>query len=75
MSIPVFVIRLGVAMNHKEIPTAEALAWRVGVSRGTAYSWMKGHSMPSADALVKLRRELGVSIDWLLGVSDTSEAA
>ena len=45
-----------------------------GVRMGTVRSWLRGDRMPNADSVVRCARGLGVTSDWLLGLSDEKEA-
>lgn len=44
----------------------EAFAKRLGVSQATVSDWVNGEHMPSAERLVAISRETGISVDKLL---------
>lgn len=48
-----------------------AFARALNTSHGTAVRFLSGQSLPPALVLIALSRMLGVSVDWLLGISDT----
>ncbi len=50
--------------------TAKELAQNIGVSTGNVTDWRKGRSKPSAEVVAKIARYLGVSTDYLHGLSD-----
>jgi transcriptional regulator with XRE-family HTH domain len=45
----------------------KAFATRINAAESTVYRWINGESKPQPRALMAIRRELGVSIDWLKG--------
>ena len=47
-----------------------ALAEKVGRSRSAVSYWTLGKSEPSLDDLVAIHEALGVSVDWLLGLTE-----
>ena len=51
-----------------------AFANRIGISMGTLTPWLQGTSLPGAKHLTRIRQEFGVSIDWLVGLPETTEA-
>ena len=51
-----------------------AFASRIGISMGTLTPWLQGTSLPGAKHLTRIRQEFGVSIDWLVGLPETTEA-
>lgn len=53
--------------------TQEDLAFRLNIGQYTISAWETGKAMPEADNLIALSRELSVSIDWLLGVSEIQQ--
>lgn len=65
-----FVSRLEGLMVEHGLSTAEKLAWFVGVSRGTAYTWLKGNGLPSLEGALLVSRAFSVSIDWLAGETE-----
>ncbi|MCC7047166.1 MAG: helix-turn-helix domain-containing protein [Alphaproteobacteria bacterium] len=48
--------------------TQAQLAQRLGVSRGAPSLWEIDHAKPDADRLVDIARELGVSVDYIVGL-------
>ncbi len=42
----------------------------IGVSRQTVGFWLNGQRLPQQDMLVQISEKLGVSADWLTGVTD-----
>jgi len=58
--------------RRKELSMTQLeLAGRLGVGKGTVWTWESGERTPSVDTLKQLATELNCSIDWLLGLSDT----
>lgn len=49
------------------------LARRIIASRFTVSRWVNAASAPCSDDLYKICEVLGVSADWLLGLSDRKE--
>ena len=47
-----------------------AFAKRIGMSQGVINNYCTGKREPSLDTLVLISKELGESVDFLLGVSD-----
>lgn len=45
-------------------------ASRLGMTQQTVALYLSGKSKPSFDFLVNVSRQLGISADWLLGLSD-----
>ena len=52
----------------------EAFAKRIGTKQTSYSSWERGEKDPSASAIVLIASRLGVSSDWLLGLSDATGA-
>ena len=50
--------------------TVKRLESELGFGKSTIVRWADGHS-PSADKLVKVATYLGVSVDYLLGITDS----
>jgi len=50
--------------------TKRTLAERMGLHETTVGKWVLGRNQPSLDYLAKLAAALGVSADWLLGLSE-----
>lgn len=49
----------------------EEIANKVNASRQNVGNWLNGNSMPNAAALIEISRAYNVSVDWLLGISNT----
>jgi transcriptional regulator with XRE-family HTH domain len=47
-------------------------ARRLGVAKATIAEWLNEGALPNGDALVRLGRITGYSVDWLLGFDDVS---
>lgn len=63
-----------IAFKRKELGLSqEALGERMGVSRQSIYKWESDAALPEIEKLVKLSREFGVSVGWLLGEEDGPE--
>lgn len=63
-----------IAQKRKELGLSqEALGERMGVSRQSIYKWESDAALPEIEKLVKLGREFGVSVGWLLGEEDEPE--
>lgn len=50
-----------------------ALANRVGCSKCAVAGWRRGQNMPDGYNVARLAMALGVSADWLLGLTDINE--
>lgn len=61
--------RLKQARNKLGISLDE-LADRTGLHRSQLYRYERGNNDPTSSTLTALARELGVSIDYLVGLSD-----
>lgn len=60
-----------IAFKRKELGLSqEALGEKMGVSRQSIYKWESDAALPEIEKLVKLGREFGVSVGWLLGEED-----
>lgn len=55
--------------------TQRALAKEIGVPLNTYTNWTRGIRMPSIENIVNICVQLGVSADWLLGITDSGSAA
>lgn len=53
--------------------TYKDFADAIGAEPDTVAKWVKGESLPSADYLIVIAREFGVSADWLLGLRGATE--
>lgn len=63
-----------IAFKRKELGLSqEALGERMGVSRQSIYKWESDAALPEIEKLVKLSREFGASVGWLLGEEDEPE--
>lgn len=51
------------------------LAERVGTSQGQIWLYESGRGNPTADMLISLAKALDTSTDYLLGLTDTPDAA
>jgi transcriptional regulator with XRE-family HTH domain len=71
-----FRTRVADAMNTSRI-TQSALARAIGVDRSTVSQLLKSETarLPNAQVIAECARVLGVSADWLLGLTDKSELA
>lgn len=58
------------AYRVKRDLTQEALAFELGTDKKAVSRWESGQFSPNAETLVELSRILGVSVDYLLGLSD-----
>lgn len=50
--------------------TQPALAKRIGVDKTTVWHWAEGHNRPGAGSLSAVAKELGTSVNYLLGEKD-----
>ena len=63
-----------IASKRKEMGlTQEALGEQLGVSRQAIYKWETDAALPEIDKLIILSRLFGVTVDWLLGMEESSE--
>jgi transcriptional regulator with XRE-family HTH domain len=71
-----FRLRLTAALNERG-SNQSALARAVGVDRSTISQLLKGQGarLPNAQVVGECARALGVSADWLLGLTDRPETA
>lgn len=71
-----FRTRLAAAMERNSV-TQSALARAIGVDRSTVSQLLKGKTarLPNAQVVGECARVLGVSADWLLGLTDRPELA
>ena len=60
-------------LDKSEMTQAE-LAIAVGVSQPTVSDWIRGRMRPSVDALMRISRVTGLSLDELMNGSDTEVA-
>lgn len=61
--------RLKHLLKEKKL-TSKQLAKDLGLSEGTVSGWHSGKSSPSPETLIGISEILGVSIDYLLGITD-----
>lgn len=45
----------------------------IGVAGGTVSKWVNEHGLPNSTQLIKIARELDVSTDYLLGLTNRPE--
>ena len=71
-----FRTRLGDAMRERKV-NQSALARRVGVDRSTISQLLTGRGarLPNAQVVAECAAALGISADWLLGLTDRPETA
>jgi len=50
--------------------TQRDFARKLGIPLNTYTNWVRGVRMPNVDAIINICTRLGVSADWLLGLSD-----
>lgn len=67
----VFAVRLRGCMEKQGITQSE-LAKEIGKTRQAVNFYTLGETVPDADALILISRRLGVSADYLLGLSDVA---
>ncbi len=53
--------------------TQEITARKVNTVQSNVSKWVKGQQIPQVDNLLEISKAYGVSIDWILGVSDKKE--
>lgn len=58
------------ASRLKSHLTQEELANRLNTDKVQISRWERGEALPRAETLIELSRILGVSVDYLLGISD-----
>jgi len=64
-----------VAQKRKEQGLSqEALGEALGVSRQSVYKWESDNALPEIDKLIAMSRLFGVTVGWLLGVEEPSQA-
>lgn len=61
--------RLRLARTRRGL-SQEGLARRVDASKNSVQNWERNGTLPRADAVAALALTLGVSTDYLLGLSD-----
>lgn len=65
----VFATRLR-SLREREEMSQEEFATRLGLSQQQITRWETGKWTPQADALVTIARGLGITVDYLLGMTD-----
>lgn len=65
----IFPTRLRQAMEEKGVKYQD-LALAAGVRRQAVGQWCLGNTAPDVISIEKITRLLGVSADWLIGLSD-----
>lgn len=70
MDEQIFQARLR-ALRKERHGTQEAFAFRSGVSRATVQNWESGRHVPSLSDAVLIADQLGVSLDYLAGRTDS----
>lgn len=64
-----FKERLNETLKEKNL-SQNALAQKIFMSQGVVNNYCTGKREPSLDVLISICKELGVSADYLLGLSD-----
>lgn len=65
---PEFHVRLRQLLQERGL-SSYALSVRIGLSRSLVQKWARGDGCPSLLNLRKLCEELGVTSDWMIGVT------
>jgi hypothetical protein len=65
-----FSTRLREARERAGYANHDAVAKQLGLTREGYGRLERGRVMPRADVLLRVARTFGVSVDWLLGLSD-----
>lgn len=60
-----------ICAKYKMLPRSQRAADMFGVTRATIATWGKKGTLPKAETLVVMADKLGVSVDYLLGRTDT----
>lgn len=68
----IFITRLGQAIKEKGI-TQRELASKVGVTEASMSRYIKGERVPSGPIVVNIAKELGISVDYLVGTSSVKK--
>lgn len=69
-----FGIRLRELRENEGYHSQQALADALGVAQSTVANWERGRREPNYATTVRLARLLGVTTDYLLGLSDQPQA-
>lgn len=67
------MIRLFELRTEKEL-SQRSVAKIMNVSQGTYNNWENSNTQPSIEQLIALANFFGVSVDYLIGYSDSSES-
>lgn len=68
----IFITRLGQVIKEKGL-TQRELASKVGVTEVSMSRYIKGERVPSGPIVVNIAKELGVSVDYLVGTSSVKK--
>lgn len=68
----IFVTRLGQVIKEKGL-TQRELASKVGVTEVSMSRYIKGERVPSGPIVVNIAKELGISVDYLVGTSSVKK--
>lgn len=64
-----FARRLQFALKHDKI-SGSKLACKIGINPATLSAYITGRAYPSFEVLMKIQKELDISLDWLCGLVD-----
>lgn len=67
----IFPLRLSEAMGQKRLLQRD-LSTMSGITQSAISKYLTGKGLPRTPELIKLATVLGVSMDWLCGVDDSS---
>lgn len=68
----IFITRLGQVIKEKGL-TQRELASKVGVTEVSMSRYIKGERVPSGPIVVNIAKELGISVDYLVGESNVKK--
>lgn len=68
----IFITRLGQVIKEKGL-TQRELASKVGVTEVSMSRYIKGERVPSGPIVVNIAKELGISVDYLVGTSSVKK--
>lgn len=68
----IFISRLGKMIKEKGL-TQRELASKVGVTEVSMSRYIKGERVPSGPIVVNIAKELGISVDYLVGTSSVKK--
>lgn len=64
-----------IALKRNQLALSQsALGEQLGVSRQSVFKWESDAAIPEIDKLISLSKLFGVSLDWLLGITDAPPA-